>query len=249
MSELSQLFETDIYKILSAPAYTFAEASRLVGISQGQVSRWVRGYEYIYRVSGGKQERLGQQKAIVRKSTHKESTNVSFLDLIDLLFVRRFLKLGLSLQRIRKALDEARNYLETPHFASQRFFINGNKIFLDPTCAPNKNKTKNLIALLTGGQYGFREIVAQVEGMVDFEDVTGYGLSSRWFPNGRQGHVVVDPRISFGQPTVYGHRITTSNIYDMYIGENQRIDKIARWFDLSPTALKTAIQFEYNLYA
>lgn len=245
MSELSQLYESDIYHTLTVPSYTLAEASRLVGISKGRIARWVRGYEYVYEVSGELRE--GKQDAVVHRTTNRESTYVSFLDLIDLLFVKRFLDKRFSLQKIRKSLDDARKYLETPHFASSRFFTYGKKIFLDASQAPTG--AGNLIALLTGGQQALPHFIEQLSEKIDFEDVTGFGLANRWYPRGKEGHIVIDPLISFGKPTIIDSRLTTSNIYDAYLGENKKIESVTKWFNVPPTKIHSAVNFEISLAA
>lgn len=247
MSELTKLYESELYSTLSAPSYPLAEASRLVGISKGRVARWLRGYEYKYEIAGGEEIREGQQEAVVHRTGKKGSTHASFLDLIDLLFVKRFLERGFSLQFIRKALGEARELLETPHFASNRFFTSGKKIFLDTASAPKG--AGSLVALLTGGQQAFPQIIEQIADKIDFEDVTEFGLASRWFPRGKEGYVVIDPQISFGQPTLIGHRITTTNIYDLYIGENEKIDTVTKWFNIPEIKIQSAIEFEYSMHA
>ncbi len=83
---------------LVRPSYLVAEAARLVGLSPGRVRRWLRGYEYSYR--DGVRDRPPVLKGAARQGSH-----ASFLDLIDMLFVKRFLDHGVSLQRIRRALE------------------------------------------------------------------------------------------------------------------------------------------------
>jgi hypothetical protein len=86
--------KNDLYKTLSAPTYSIAEASRLTGISRGRVSRYLRGYRY----------EGGELDPVISRSIPPESTYASFLNLIDLLFIKKFIERGFSLQFIRKAL-------------------------------------------------------------------------------------------------------------------------------------------------
>lgn len=247
MTEKNNLLNSEIYLSLIAPAYPLAEAGRLVGISSGRVGRWLRGYEYSYKVAGDEEAIIGRQDSLVHPTTKNKPTHASFLDLIDLLFVKRFIDRGYTLQFIRKALNEAQTYLDTPHFASARFFTSGKDIFLENLTAPDG--TESLIALLKGGQQAFPNIVKEIGEKIDFEDITGFGFAARWFPLGKEKHIVIDPQISFGQPTIFGSRITTSNIYDLYLGEKKKIENVSKWFNIPTVKIKTAIQFEHSIHA
>jgi uncharacterized protein (DUF433 family) len=223
---------TDLYKTLSAPTYSISEVHRLTGISRWRISRWLRGYKY----DGG------EQSPVIRRSIPSESTYASFLDLIDLLFVRKFIERGFSLQFIRKALEDARVHLGTPHFAWNKFFTSSDKIILE---LPKSN----MVTLLAGGQRAMSEIIEQVYDKLDFEEVTEFGFVSRWYPEGRQGYIIIDPQISFGRPTVKGSGIATENIFDLYLGENQKIEPVRKWFQLPRQEIQAAIRFEAGLMA
>jgi uncharacterized protein (DUF433 family) len=221
-----------LYKTLSAPAYSMAETSRLTGIKKWSVSRWLRGYKYY----GGKLD------PVIRREISPESTYASFLDLIDLLFVRKFIESGFSLQRIRKALDEARDYLGTRHFARNKFFTNSREIVLE---LPEGD----MVALLKDGQRAMGEVIESVFDKVDFEEVTEFGFVRRWYPKGKQGYIVIDPLISFGRPTIIGSGIATENIIDLYLGEKEKIGPVESWFQIPRHHIQAAIRFETSLAA
>ena len=85
------------------PLYFSAEAARLAKISVYRIHRWLEGYEYSY----GK-DRIKQPPVLKTKTDKVLRPNyASFYDLIDLLFVKRFLDYCLSLHKIRKAFKEA----------------------------------------------------------------------------------------------------------------------------------------------
>lgn len=223
-----------LYKTLSAPTYSIAEVHRLTGISRWRISRWLRGYKY----DGGEQD------PVITRSISPESTYASFLDLIDLLFVKKFVERGFSLQLIRKALEEARTHLGTPHFARNKFFTSSDKIILELPESSN-----NVVALLTDGQRAIGEIIDKVYDKLDFEEVTEFGFVSRWYPEGKEGYIIIDPQISFGKPTVKGSGIATENIYDLYLGENRKIEPVRNWFQLPRHKIQAAIRFEASLGA
>lgn len=245
MDNFQDFVNTETYLTLNTHYYTLAQASRLCGVSTGRISRWLRGYDYTYDVGG--ELRAGSQDSIVKRVLDKNSASVSFLELIDLLFVKRFLDRGYSLQKIRRILIETRRYLNTPHFASARFYIFGTETIFDDNQASEENKS--LLALFKGGQRAFSHIVEQVGEKVDFEDVTEFGLAERWYPRGKKGYIIVDPKISFGQPTIIGTRITTDNVFDLYIGEDKKMKNVSSWFDLPVAQINSAIAFEQSINA
>ncbi len=228
----------NLYRILTTPAYTLAEASHLAGISRWRVARWLKGYEFTYKVKEGRRE--GRKEAVIR---HLEEPSASFLDLIDLLFVKKFIERGFTLQFLRDVLEEARILLGTPHFARSKFFTSGKQIILEL----KKAESKYMIALMTSGQGVIPQIVEQLDDKIDFEDVTGYGFATRWYPKGKQGLIVIDPQISFGRPTLISRGVATENIYDLYRGENKRVEPVSQWFKIPAPEIRAAVAFQSGL--
>lgn len=218
---------------LSAPAYSIAFTSHLVGIQPWSVGRYLRGYfEYKYQV---------QQPPIIEQSK-KGSTYASFLDLVDLLYVKEFHKRGFTIQYLRLALAEAKHYLGSPHFARSEFYTSSNEI------AMRLPKDGNLIALMTGGQLTIPEITEKLSDKLDFENITEFGFARRWYPKGKNGSIVIDPQISFGRPTLSGYNVPTANIYDLYLGEKEKYSTVSKWFNIPIPEIKTAVQFEHSLW-
>ena len=110
------------------PIYDPTYAGRLVGISTGRVKRWLEGYEYKYHISTGSEVRTGEKEPIVKRTT--STPYATFLDLIDLLFIKQFLDHGISLQKLRLAFDEAEKIFGDHHFAQRKFFTSGDNIYL-----------------------------------------------------------------------------------------------------------------------
>jgi DNA-binding transcriptional MerR regulator/uncharacterized protein (DUF433 family) len=222
-----------LFKTLSTPTYTITETSRLTGLSRYQVRRYLKGYSY----EGGKQD------PVITRDASPESTYASFLDLIDLLFVKRLLERGFSLQFIRKALDDARIHLGAPHFARSIFFTSRKDIVLQ---LPDSSE---LVTLLTGGQMAMNVVVDEFYKKLDFEKVTNFKFVRRWYPLGKKGLIVIDPTISFGRPTIMGSGIATENIYDLFLGEQKIFEPVESWFRIPRSHLEAAVNFELSLVA
>lgn len=226
---------------LHDPLYTATMAGRLVGLAPGRVRRWLRGYRYTYTPPGEREfeVKLGP---VIRRSTFSQESYASFIDLVDLLFVRRFLDHGLSLQLIRKVLEEAERVLQGKHFAHRTFFTMGREVFLK-----DRDDGESVLHLLTGGQTAFEGFISQIGTQIDFDQISGFAI--RWFPFGRDGLIVVDPEVAFGAPSVHARGITTANVFDMFQGERERKSTVAVWLGLDEPEVDAAVKFERQLEA
>lgn len=233
---------SDTFNILDAPAYSVAEVSRLVNMKPWTVRRYLRGYEYDYGYTGGAHRT--KQPPVVKSNKKYQEPYASFLDLIDLLFVRELLKRGYGLPTIRRALDEVRERLGTPHFGQSVFFANGSENIL---WKPSK-KYHDVIALQTNGQMAIPEIVEFLYNKLDFEKVTDHGFVNRYFPKGIQDYIVIDPEIAFGRPVLKNSGIPTHNIYDLYLGERKKIGPVSDWFKIPAPEIEAAVSFERSLW-
>lgn len=229
-------------ELLSTPLYNEAFASRLSDLSKGRVHRWLRGYDYTYSSRQNGQLRTGHMSPIVARPQSSSESYASFLDLIDLLFVKRFLDHGISLQRIRKALAEAERLIGGHHFAQRSFFTDGRNIFLQV-----KDDAEALLELLSNGQWVIAPLIKELAHQIDFDRPSG--LAQRWYPLGPKGMVVLDPSISFGNPTIVGRGISTAIVYDNYLAEKQRVKKVSKWMNLDQKEIVAAIEFEQRLKA
>jgi uncharacterized protein (DUF433 family) len=222
----------------NVPMYFTAETARLVNISRYRVRRWLEGYYYAYAAGRRKQQ------PVVRKGWQDKDYPhyASFLDLVDLLFVKRFLDYGLSLQKLRRALEEAKEILGTDHFARQSFFTDGKNI-----CLKIGKKGDAILELLSDGQWVISDIIKQLAHQIDFDESTE--LARRWFPSEGNGLVVLDPLVSFGRPIIAEKGITTENIYDLFVAEKEKIRPVCDWMDLASEEVEAAMKFERHLAA
>ena len=222
--------------LLKRPTYSAPEVGQFVGVAPARVRRWLRGYRYV-RLEG-----VRHQAALVSRDSAPKSPCASFLELVDLLFVKRFLDTGISLRTLRRALGEATEILGVTHFAGQRFFTDGHKVYLEI-----REKGDALLQLISGGQWTIAPVIRTLAERIDFDDATG--LACRWYPRGKAGRVVLDPAMSFGRPTLVDHSVATSNIFDFYQAEGESIEATCDWWGLSPGEVEAAIAFEDSVAA
>ena len=233
--------ESPSHDQLRRPSYTVAEAGRLVGLTAERVRRWLRGYQYSYG------DAVRGQPPVVLQGRGPASPHASFLDLVDLLFVKRFLDHGVSLQKIRRALDEAREVLGTNHFARQTFFTDGGAIFLRLKEGAQRGRGEAILELMSGGQWVIAPVIRQLAQQIDFGSPEG--LASRWHPLGRDRPVVLDPKVSFGAPSIAGRGVKTININDLYMAEGESLESVRTWWGLTDTEIQAAVDFERQLAA
>ncbi len=224
--------------LLDRPTYNASEAARLADLKPDRVRRWLRGYSYSH--AGG----VHRQEPVIRRPGQRATAKyASFLELVDLLFVKEFLNEGISLQQLRRALYEAADLLGVTHFARQVFFTEGRRIHLEV----GQKGGKALLQLLSGGQWVIAPVILELAKRIDFEETSQ--LATRWYPRGRTGRIVLDPAIAFGQPTIAGHGIATANVFDLYQAEGGDIDAVCNWWGLSRDEAEAAVEFERGLAA
>lgn len=233
---LTTIQEWEFEEQFNVPIYFTAETARLVGISRYRVRRWLEGYEYDC-VSGRR-----RQRPVVRKGWQDQVyyNYASFLDLVDLLFVKQFLDYGLSLQKLRKAFDEAKEILGTNHFARQSFFTDGKNI-----CLQVKDKGDAILELLSDGQWVISDVIKLLAHQIDFDKSSE--LARRWFPIEGSRIIVLDPMVSFGRPIIAEKGITTESIYDLFIAEGEKMRPVCDWMALEFKEVEAAVEFEVSL--
>ena len=225
--------------VFDIPMYPIAVAARLTKINYHRARRWFKGYRFAYAVDSGEIRRESYKEPLVKRAPAENHNYASFLDLIDLLFIKGFLDRGISLQRLRKALEEARRILNIRHFAQEKFFTSGKDIYL---MIKNSEGNDALLDLLPRGQWVITRIILKFAKQVEFSKDTGY--AQRWYP---RKQVVVDPRIAFGQPSLVRMGIPTSTIYELFLSEGKDYRRVSFWMDIPENEVKAAVEFEEDI--
>lgn len=166
---------------------------------------------------------------------------LSFLDLMEIRMIHAFRKYGLSWHAIRNAADRARDVFQSPHpFAMKRFRTDGNRVFADLL---EEGSIKLLD--LNRDHFVFNEMVepSLFEG-IEFEA----DLASRWYPAWAKGKVVLDPKRSFGQPILAREGIPTEILANA-VRVEESLDAAAKWYEVSRSAVRAAMNFEKQLAA
>ncbi|MDA1348367.1 MAG: hypothetical protein O3A47_05820 [Chloroflexi bacterium] len=120
---------------------------------------------------------------------------------MELAFVSVFRRLGVSLEAIAGTREYMRQTFNAEHpFAEYAFKTDGVRMLLtwrEFDAIPELNE---VIVADAGGQLGWEAMMSARLAEFDYE----HDLALTWHVAGRQSHVKIDPRLSFGAPTVSG---------------------------------------------
>jgi uncharacterized protein (DUF433 family) len=206
--------------------YSLADAARLVGDHYNKVRRW-----------------LDPDVGIVHRGFDPTERVISFVELMELHFIKMFRDEGVSLQAIRRAAKTAAKQFRTEYpFAVKRFDTDGRTIF---ATLVKEGGDKELVEDLKKGQLVFSHIVRPFFRKLDYS--TTADISHYW-PRGKKGRVVLDPQRQFGQPIDSQTGVPTRALYDA-VTANGSIPKAASWFEVPEAAVRAAVAFERSLAA
>lgn len=214
------------------PIYTYAQASRYLGIPLATLKSWVQGRTYPTRRGPTASAPL----------INNPANALSFNQLVQL-HVLRALRTShaIELTKVRSAISYAQERLHIQHLLlSQELLTAGGDRFIE--------RYGHLISLTRAGQLALRELLQdhlrRIEWRADLD------LPQRLYPftsNGSSSkQVALDPEISFGQPTVHG--IKTSVIFGR-INAGEDTQQIAQDYGLDLEAITEAIKYELKIAA
>jgi DNA-binding transcriptional MerR regulator/uncharacterized protein (DUF433 family) len=211
---------------LGKGVYSIAEVARLVGAHPNKIRRW-----------------LAPQDALVKRQFDPADLVVGFAELMELHFIKMFRDQGVSLQAIRVAAKAAEKQFGVDYpFAVKRFDTDGRTIF---STLAKEADDKDLVEDLRKGQYVFSNIVRPFFRKLDYSSTADV---SHYWPLGKRGRIVLDPRRQFGQPIDSRTGTPTVALYSaVKAGKGQSVAMVAKWFDVSEATVRAAVEFEQSL--
>jgi len=220
-------------------SYSIAEAARLLRLPTDKIRRWVNGYKYTTSV-----KMADHFQSPLWTTQHPKIGGefyLGFKDLIELKIVKAFLNQGVSLQTVRKCLEEARKITDDSHpFTTTRFKSDGETIFLDQIDFLGDEKTLDL----KRRQFVIRKVMEQSFKDLDLEDRT----VASWRPYNGKKSIIIDPMRSFGQPIANDFGIPTIVLKQALEAEGS-IQSVARLYEMPITVVRDSIAFEVSLEA
>ncbi len=225
---LSHVIERGLQRF-EQPAYSYAEADRIAGATRGTSKRWTRGYLYV-----GDSGHVSLPP-VTRGVEHPDDPGVSFFDLIEVAAITRLKELGLSLPRIRQAVETCQDLFELPRpLLTERFRSDGRDVFVQQGAV--------LVELGIGarkGRLAWDEVLSPFLEAVEYEGE----YVRRWWPLGRDKGVVVDPDFGFGLPVIAESGVRTEIILEQ-IEAGVTPARVAEGFAVSRDDVDYALAFE-----
>jgi uncharacterized protein (DUF433 family) len=204
-------------KRLGIPAYQIGEAARYAQISPQTVAAW----------------RKIDRKVLSEKHSRER---LSYLQLIELAVVAAFRKAKFQLSEIRAAREFVKLSLNSAYpFAEFEFKRYGKSLFTEYEEAGGRRK---LVKANQAGQLAWKELVGPLLQEFEYEHE---GIAIRWHVVGRTSPVIIDPRISFGAPSIKG---TPTWIIKGRYDAGESDTAIAEDFELEVSSVREALKFE-----
>ena len=206
---------------LYIPNYRIKDAARYASISPQTIANWhVHDHSQIL-------------------SARPDRAALSYMQLIELAVVAAFRKAGVKLKDIKAAREYLQKQIETEHpFAVLKFKTDGKSLLTSLRGIDPKHKRPTLIDVTKNGQLAWSEVLNRLK---EFEYNKKNGIVSQWHVGGLTSPVVIDPRFSFGSPTVKG--TPTWAIRDRWIA-GESVDDISDDFELTKKLIASALEFE-----
>jgi uncharacterized protein (DUF433 family) len=214
--------------------YTPAEAGRLLRITPSKITRWLRGHE----AKGKHYEPLWQPQV----DLGDEGIFLGFRDLQEVRVAATFIARGLSPQRVRQAVEVARDLVgDARPLSTARFRSDGRTVFLQVVEEDGQTKLIDLFRK----QFAFRDILERSLINLDYDEA---GIPAVWWPLGRTKSVKIDPARSFGQPIEAETAVPVEALVTAVEAEGSP-EAAARVWDVPLRAVRRALAFHREMEA
>lgn len=216
--------------------YSIAEASRLARLPSRTLSNWVYGYRYPSR------GRRARAKPVLQLTPIGQTSSLSFANLTEVLALSGFRQVGVSMQKVRRALEYVKHEMGVGHpLATQKILSDGVELFWE--YQERHRGEIVLVNIVRGGQRAFPEAVMRYLREIEWGRDT---FASRWWPGATEpgsGKIVVDPRRAFGSPVVAGTGIRTEDIF-LRFSAGEPLSELAEDFGLTLDQAEAALRAE-----
>jgi uncharacterized protein (DUF433 family) len=212
------------------PAYTLAEAARILDASPSTLRTWLHGRSY--------PTHAGRRQASPLVTTpRRQGAPLSFLDLVEvhmLLTIRR--GYGIPLKRLRAAMEYLRHLGEHRlPLARKSFFHDHQHLYL--------GKDEHLISLSEAGQHVAADIVQDGMRQVVYGND---GFAERFFPTLAHRHqhtIALVPVLAFGQPVIARRGVTVQAVVDRFAA-GETVADLAEDLDLNNAEIEEALRWQ-----
>lgn len=213
--------------LLDRAIYSYPDVDRLVGLHTGTARRWLEGYE-----------RGGRFYDPVLRGEPTGEDAVTWGEMVEARLLAEFRSRDVPVQRLRPAITRLRREFGRYPLAHASPFLDVEGRELVRVVQEEVGLERQLqLVVIRNGQLVLAESAERFRTAVEYDgDIAG-----RLKPDARTPDVLMDPRRSFGQPSVRNVR-TESLAEDFRAGTTR--EELADLYDLSPEQVDGAIRFE-----
>jgi len=220
--------------------YTPREAAFLLGERPSTVRRWAWGY------SRPRHDQPVHYPPLIQTDLPEIEGQraLTFVELIELLYIRAFERAGAPWSLIKHAAVLASRMFGTRHpFALRRLFVDPGSVYAE---LRERDGDDSLVQLIGHGQHTIPQLVKPYLEELDFDL---HDIARRWWPLGRDGGIVIDPQVAFGSPVVEEAGIRAHALTDAYdaerpvFGDTGAIDRVAWTYEIEPRHVQAALRF------
>jgi uncharacterized protein (DUF433 family) len=222
----------DVVDLLERPTYGLAQVDRVLGLTAGTARRWIDGYS-----------RGGRSYPPVVRETQTGSDVVTWGEFVEARLLAEFRDSGVTLAKMRPAVERLREELSTPYpLASNRAWLDsdGRELIRRVQEDVGLDRRLSLVVVRTGqGLLDWSDPVRGFVGSIEWDSDTQ--VVRRLRPESDIPDVVLDPLMSFGEPTVRGVR---TEIIAELVRAGETPEGIAETYELPRTLVDAAIRYE-----
>lgn len=207
--------------------YSLPDLAFILRLPQAKVRRWMNDFY---------NQRLGEKYK--NKYSWGEGRNkaTNFYTLIEFYVFYQLRENKVGAKTIFNAHGQMAEQLKTPYpFASAPVLTDGKSILysLQDGTTINADKTR---------QIAFRQIIESFCKKIEFSDSQ---LAERFWPLGKEHHIVVDPHHQFGQPVIDKTNLLAETIFDLHnAGESKEF--LSRLYKITVKEVNDAVAL-FNL--
>jgi len=218
--------------LIGVGIYSVSEAARLAEVEPRRIRSWVQFHAP--RMSTAKGSNA------LRLPDIEGHTALSFRDLIEVRFIRHFLRAGVSWRIIRQAAGEVRRDLLGGDDHRLLYSTDGVTVFASAMAENGDRHARDLI----GNQYVLLHVLS--DSIRSEFDLEGGDLIRAWHPRPETPLVLLDPNRSFGRPIVTDG-VPTRTLADALVAEDGHAARVAALYATSEDAVRQAAAFELTL--
>jgi uncharacterized protein (DUF433 family) len=218
-------FENNIQ--LGNGIYSLPDLAFILRLPPSKVRRWMNDFY---------NQRLGEKYKGKYSWGQGRDKATNFYTLIEFYVFYQLRENKVGIKTIFNAHGQMAEQLKTPYpFASASVLTDGKSVLysLEDGTTIKADKSR---------QIAFKQIIESFCKKIEFSDSQ---LAERYWPLGKQSHIVVDPHHQFGQPVIDKTNLLAETIYDLHqAGETKEF--LSRLYNISVKEVNDAVAL-YNL--